>query len=74
MGEAARLRAGREGARREVAVPVRRSPGKCMIRACLGRSKSLDLTTDQSKAERRAGDKCSLTPFFMLPLAHYLAS
>jgi hypothetical protein len=56
-------------------MPVRRSPGKCMVRACLARSKFLDFTTDQSKAERRGGDKCSLTPFFMLPLlAHYLAS
>jgi hypothetical protein len=26
------------------------------------------------KAERRAGDECSLTPFFSLPLVHYLAA
>ncbi len=26
-----------------------------------------------SKEERRGGDKCSLTPFFIVPLVHYLA-
>ena len=29
--------------------------------------------TEHYKGERRAGDECSRTPFFRLPLVHYLA-
>jgi hypothetical protein len=34
----------------------------------------VDPTTEHYKGERRAGDECSLTPFFSLPLVHYLAA
>jgi hypothetical protein len=34
----------------------------------------MDPTTEHYKGERRAGDECSLTPFFRLPLVPYLAA
>lgn len=35
---------------------------------------AMDPTTESYKGERRGGDECSLTPFFRLPLVHYLAA